>query len=1421
MHQTDIINNSLSSKQINILVGSLTAEQLQSYITKLQAIKAASNGIFNETAILKYSYAIQGLEAKQAALLLSTQGLTNAQIAETLAVNESNIATNYQAMAEAGLLANKQKLTIAQVQENLQTVLGAEADTSAAMASLGLSSSIEGQEHQTVQLTAKKLQEAVATNVLTEAQAQEFAMRSGITFAMQKQAASTLPKWIATLQAATKAVWGQVKATAVWLATTPAGWATAAIAAIGAVILGLNKYAKAAKKASDEALEAYEKAKDKVQSNKEEAKSLDELIKKYEELKSSSDMDSGTRNEIKELQYDIMELVGAEVQNLDLVNGALDEQLAKLKEITAEKAKSNLEDARNSYYKAVHLSDTMVGDSDDYGNDVNVKWVGTEANQIHKVNGFKGITYKEFIDYIIKSGFGDIFRENQDSNIFNMKFVVDTKDIDGLEAKVKRLEEFKEFLAGNNLRNTDLYQGVVDAIERYESQSGYELEAANNLMDSVIDNLSIANKKLSDITVDSMDTFEQYRQTMLSEAESDETIGEALADGILSQEAIEKAVNDFMATTEGFSEWYVKWQESMKGTDVSIDISFSDQLTTSKESLDQFQSSVKSASEAYATLLSGNYSSSELLDSIQTINEAVTDMKGSIHWEEIGSLDELGDKLEEISKSYAESILSGVGIKVNSDFGQMLANIIQQMYEVEAQFNGMNTQLDRLQSSYKTLTGILESYNETGYISLDNLQSLLTADENLISMLEVENGQLTINQEAYENLVAVQLQEFKEKLNNAAAAEIEALALNKAEEATNNNAQASEDAIEKLDAETEAFKRNTEAVSENALTKAMTQAEEAGVSKEEIQGVLDKYTKIWNAAMDNYSKDFPTFMKGAESAGKDAGKAFTEALDKELNALDTKMDAGYIDFNDYIQARLDLIEDYYRQGKIKADAYYSYLEKHYDKQITYMDKAANAVTRRIDKEIDALEKQKDDVESIYQVQIDALEKQKTLLEEANQERQQQVDLQKALYDMERAENQRTKLTYTEDKGMIYNTDPSAIRDAKANVDDTRYEIQISQIEKMISKLEEARDNETDAIDDMISKLNEYKDAWNSITSAYAEKQENLIAAQILGSGWEADILNGRLDVLDAFKNQYIDIQQAIVDAAWMSANEQVKAAKEAGKGASGRVSNAPTIEDKYNFVPLTQTNKASGYTGRLDTTKVSHAQSFQKYGTGTNNAKKGLNLVGEDGTEAYFDNHGHAAIVTEPTLIPMEGGEVVKNEKDTRKLLDSDNLSPANTLELADIDGKEAEYTIKVNIETNGNIPAFSNNTDISQEEYIRYLQQISPNHKTKQLLSLNEPERLEVSVKSLEHTIKEMMNPTHIIAQNMQEMASIGKYINDNSVSNVINNNKNIQPTVTFGDIHVTCPGVTEQQVAEKLPGVLNRTFSGFSNLADQYSRT
>ena len=570
--------------------------------------------------------------------------------------------------------------------------------------------------------------------------------------------------------------------------------------------------------------------------------------------------------------------------------------------------------------------------------------------------------------------------------------------------------------------------------------------------------------------------------------------------------------------------------EGLNGTEATI----FNQLTSSEEALDKFQSSVKSVTEAYSTLLSGNYSSTELLDSIQAINKAVSDMGGSLNWEFINgqtdSLELLGDAIQHISQKYAESILSGAGIDINSEFGQMLAEIIQQIYDAEAAFEGMNSQLDNLQSSYQMLTGILESYNETGYISLDNLQSLLTADENLIQMLEVENGQLVLNQAAYENLVAVQLLEFKAKLNDAAAAEIETLAKQKAEQATNQNADASQNAVEKLDAETQAFNRNTSAAIANAVAKA----EESGVSEEEIQGVFDKYTEVWNSTMSNYNVDFDSFMSGGKAAagkaGGEAGDAYVDAFKEEYDHLKDMLDRGEISEAQYLSRLRALYTHYFKDRKKYLDEFKQYENEYLSGMLDLHNKALSGISTLLNRKtsaandakeasINALQEEKEAAEEAYQAQIDAIEKEKDALDDLIKEKNKQIDsineeidaierasesrkkninLQQQEYNLQKMLNQRVKSVYKEGEGFVFETDTSGIKDAREKVTEAKEALridglknEISLIQKEIDLLEEKKDSlseEQERIQKLMDESNKYYDnlikqqekMWDSI-----------------------------------------------------------------------------------------------------------------------------------------------------------------------------------------------------------------------------------------------------------------------------------------------------------------------------------------------------
>ena len=274
---------------------------LQSNITDIQSVQESSAGTFDSSVAQSYATATQELEANQTALLLSTQGLTNAQIAETLAAKEANTAKNYQAMADAGLLKHKQKLTLAQVQQNLQTVLGRDADTSAAMAALGLSGAIEGEEHQIVQITAKKLQEAMASGELTQAQAQELAMRTGITVSMNAQATGVLPRLIASMKATTASVWLQVKAQAAMMAMNPMTWIMGISAAVGVIKTLFDNHIRSieeTRQATEDAANAY----------KESASSIEDYAKRYNELQEALRKARGNEEETYNIKKQIFDL---------------------------------------------------------------------------------------------------------------------------------------------------------------------------------------------------------------------------------------------------------------------------------------------------------------------------------------------------------------------------------------------------------------------------------------------------------------------------------------------------------------------------------------------------------------------------------------------------------------------------------------------------------------------------------------------------------------------------------------------------------------------------------------------------------------------------------------------------------------------------------------------------------------------------------------------------------------------------------------------------------------------------------------------------------------------------------------------------------------------------------------------------------
>lgn len=476
--------------------------------------------------------------------------------------------------------------------------------------------------------------------------------------------------------------------------------------------------------------------------------------------------------------------------------------------------------------------------------------------------------------------------------------------------------------------------------------------------------------------------------------------------------------------------------------------------------------------------------------------------------------------------------------------------------------------------------------------------------------------------------------------------------------------------------------------------------------QKEWKEYLDKYLAMYKAELDAGLIDFNTFLnksralldeyyRDGEIAAKDYWDGIKSLYEQQLVIYDRVLSAVSNRYDKEIEKINDVIDSLDEQN----DAL--------EKQLDEYDKILSVVDKVYDNQIKALENEK----NLLQDKINAIN-------DANDALDLQLRKEQALYALKHAQEQRTKKIYNGTE-FIYDTDKEAIRDAQQTFQEIETEELIKNIEKeqeaidgLIEELEKYRDlwqEITDTYDDeineqlaialwgknyekvilsnRISDINNFKnkyvsiqrqindnkslidsynekvkyyqslkDAWSSIADEYKKSVDEQLAAQVLGANWESDILNGRIDVMNNFRNQYNAIQQAIKNAAWESANAQI-AAINAVKSAEASKGSVSSSNDSKPSAPVQSKPGAmgGGGAGRKE-------QLFYRYGTGTKDAEQGYQMVGDGGDEIIRDNYGNAFLAKGEQLHYFEGGETVFNPSETSKLLsNSGNIEPIDT----------------------------------------------------------------------------------------------------------------------------------------------------------------
>lgn len=412
----------------------------------------------------EYTAALAGLSAEQQQVLLSTAALTKEERNSVQSNLDLLRSTNEQKIAFVAKKYNLDKVTIAQQ-------LGIEADKKYAQAEIEarIAASDFGKS------LSKQQQKQMAAELATRSHS------------------ASLKEWAANMALS-------VKAAAKNFISSP----VAIISAITTIAsVGINAIRNAQEKAKQAAEENEQKANDVASAANDQREQLNDLIAQYSKLASAGDFDSSSREQARSIQDQITELVGSQANNLDLVNGKLDDEVSKLKNISAEQAKQNanalqtkVESATNKYNQGALTEGAGTKTIDNpYSMGADIELANSKAlNEALKEASYSGSALLDVNNKIDVSwaamnkdaaGMVDIYKEIQDTLLSSDEW--------------RSSDENENSQLLNDIQSKiDLYQSIVDE---------YNSAVANQMQNDAVIKIS---DMLKEMTVNSQETFDSF-----------------------------------------------------------------------------------------------------------------------------------------------------------------------------------------------------------------------------------------------------------------------------------------------------------------------------------------------------------------------------------------------------------------------------------------------------------------------------------------------------------------------------------------------------------------------------------------------------------------------------------------------------------------------------------------------------------------------------------------------------------------------------------------------------------------------------------------------------------------------------------------------------------------------------------------------
>lgn len=424
-------------------------------------------------------------------------------------------------------------------------------------------------------------------------------------------------------------------------------------------------------------------------------------------------------------------------------------------------------------------------------------------------------------------------------------------------------------------------------------------------------------------------------------------------------------------------------------------------------------------------------------------------------------------------------------------------------------FTSLQKEMETVRNAYSTLTSAIKEYNDSGYISVDTFEKLLSTYPEYLKYLFDENGHIQDNTDALKENIKIKI--YSEALSSA------------------------NDLIKKAEAGdlsilTDAIREDTDARKTNLeiqLKEIYTRIEAMDISKQQKQMLWEEVgyrLKLADATV--ASLNSTSSATSSEDKYAKAVKYAQQVLQDKIDALKEEKEAIQ-DRNEALQEELDLM----------------------DKALGYAKDLANDRIKALEEEKNALKEKNDEKEKelelqqleenlanakrrkvrVYRQDIDkwvweadeseVAEAQKALDDFKLEQQTEAIDAEIEKWNeyIEKL-GEVTSVYEDEQKKLAFEQMAQYITQEGVN---SRNLKQLEEFAKAYAnKQRQMAENTTDEIDKQIDKYEELKDKWGQIKTDYENAENARIAAQLLGAGAEEAILNGRLDTYEEFKKKY-------------------------------------------------------------------------------------------------------------------------------------------------------------------------------------------------------------------------------------------------------------------------------------------------------------